>query len=308
MFHKKIPARQLSAWLFAAITPVLIKLSAGTSWLVLGITAIVCSLAAWCVWKWGSQIRNRWVSLLQCVFIIILIGNLVSESAGSWPGDNYPAVPLILLALAAWSAQKGPSAAARVGTVLFWFVIIMYLVVFGAGVKDIQPKWLTPQWAGPDWNSVVLLLTPAVAAVLLKQDEKWGPRLLLPAAFLLGAAIIVAGVLSPDVAEKTENTFYEMSRSLNLLGVAKRFEAVISAGMTVGWFALLTLYLTICGRFLENAKKDMEKSGVWIGAVGAAAWMLFGMHISGEILAIIAAVFWVGIPILTQGIGAIKKS
>lgn len=308
MFREKIPSRQLSAWLFAGLTPVLIQLLSGSSWAWIGIAGLISVLINCFVWRTEWE-PKRWQSALILLYIIIVLGQLVSRAAGSWPvGNSYPAVPLILLALAAWSAQKGPSAAARVGAVLFWFVLIMYLVAFGAGIKDIELKWLKPDWQIPDAMGLLLLLTPAGAVCLLRSDEKWGARLILPAILTLCAALITVGVLSPAVAAKLENPFYEMSRSIHLAGVARRFEALISAGMTVGWFALVNLFLTICGTLFGQILEGWGRTGVWICAIAAATWMLCGLHISECILLIVGAVFWVAMPILTQGLGKIKKS
>lgn len=308
MFRERIQARQLSAWLFTGLTPVMIQILGGSAWLWIGIAGIIGGVAVFFVWRSGWE-PKRWQCPLLIFYIIIVLGQLVSDAAGSWPvGNSYPAVPLILLGLAAWSAQKGPSAAARVGAVLFWFVLIMYLVVFGAGVKDVRFEWLKPQWEMPDELGLLLFLIPAAAACLLRPGNVWGPRLILPTVFTLCAVLITVGVLSPAVAEKVDSAFYEMSRSINLAGVARRFEALISAGMTVGWFALLSLFLTACGALFQRFLEGWGKVGVWIGALSSAAWMLCGLHISEWFLLIAAAVFWVAMPILTQGLEKIKKS
>lgn len=218
------------------------------------------------------------------------------------------AVPLILLALAAWSSQKGLSASARVGCVLFWAVLAIYIIVIAAGAKEAQMQWLRPADTELDWDLIVLSLTPAAASILLKKERRWGPRLLLPGVFILCASAITAGVLSPMVANELENPFYEMSRSLNVFGVAKRFEAVVSAGMTVGWFGLLSLYLSICGKYFEGIRHGWGRIGVFVGALFSALWLLCNLHIPKGILVILVAVFWVAAPLLTQGIERIKKS
>lgn len=308
MFREKIPSRQLSAWLFTGLTPVMIQLLGGSSWFWIGAAGIIGGTATFCVWRSGWE-PKRWQCPLLIFYIIIVLGQLVSNAAGSWPvGNSYPAVPLIVLALSAWSAQKGPSAAARVGAVLFWFVLIMYLVVFGAGAKDVRFEWLKPHWEIPNAMGLLLFLIPAAAACILCPGEKWGSRLTLPAVFTLCAALITTGVLSPVVAGKVDSAFYEMSRSINLSGIARRFEALISAAMTVGWFALLSLFLAICATLFQRFLEGWGRTGVWICALSSAVWMLCGLHISEWILLITGAVFWVAMPILTQGLEKIKKS
>lgn len=308
MFRERIPARQLSAWLFAGMTPVLIHLLCGGSWLWIGIAGAVSVALTLLVWSSGRE-PAKWQCPFLFIYIVLLLGQLLFRTAESWPvGDNDPWVSLILLAIAAWSAQKGPSAAARVGAVLFWAVLILYLTVFGAGAKDVELSWLRPEWQMPDELGLVLYLVPTASVCLLDGETKRGARILLPAVFTLAAALITVGVMSPGIAAETPNAFYEMTRSINLLGVARRFEALISAGMTVGWFALMSLLLTICGVLAQKIFPGRGRAAVWLAAGTAAAIKLCGMHISAFVLLIVGTVFWVAIPVLTQGLGKRKKS
>lgn len=304
MFREKIPGKQLSGWVFAALVPALIQLGAGGSWAVVGGAVLICGVAVWLVWRFGSH-RWRWTCVPQFLLLAVVMGELLADAASSWPGDNYPAVPLILLALGAWSAGKGASAAARVGCVLFWFVLLVYLAVFGAGVGSVQVDQLQPWWGSVRAEVVLLLLVPAAATLLLREGEGWNRRSVLPGAFLVAASVLVSGVMSPALAEEG---FYEMSRGLELLGTVSRFEPVISAGMTLGWFSLVTLLLSMCGCLAERIRKSWGRWGVYIGAAGGAAWMLCDLHISMVLLIVLVSIFWVLMPLLEQGIGREKKS
>lgn len=308
MFREKIPSRQLSAWLSAALIPVLIQTMAGMPWVWLALVCIISGAAVWAVWRWGARTYPNWLSAAQMIFLAILLGKLMEEVGRSWPTGHQTAVPLIVLAVAVWSALKGPSAAARVGCVLFWFIIVVYLVVFGAGVKDVDADWLKPRSGSVAWIGVVLTFLPGAASVLLQPGQRWGVRLLLPVVFALAGSLITVGVLSPEVAEASNDPFYELGRSLNLLGIAKRFEAVISAAITVGWFALMTLLLSLCGTLFEQIKMGGGRIGVWFGAILSAALMLCGLHIPMVLIVGLAAVFWVILPLLTQGMDFQKKS
>lgn len=299
MYSEKIPARQLTAWLFTALTPVLIQYTSG-SWIRVLAVGFLCSIAVWLTWRFGRGGN----SVLSGIVLVIVLGSLMEDAAECWRGDNYPAVPLILLALAAWSAWKGPTAAARTACVLFWAVLFIYIIVFASGIQGVELERLKPQWEGADWQTPILLLIPAASIPLLNKEGRWGPRLLLPLLFAVGAAAITVGVLSLELARELKMPFYEMSRSLDLFGVAKRFEAVISAAMTVGWFSLMSLILTLAA----NAAKRWAKPAI-LGAAGIpAGWMLCDLHISGGFLLLLVTIFWVVFPILAQGIEKIKKS
>lgn len=308
MYTNKLPHRQLTAWLVAAIVPAAIQLTAGTSWLSVFLAALMGLLCILLRWSFGSQPKSKILILAQWGLITAVLAAFSGYSVQSWPEGSHKAVALILLSLAMWSAWKGPSAAARVGCVLFWFVLFLYLILLGAGLKEIQLKWLLPPKGDVSALSCVLFLTPAVASIHLNKGEAKVPRLLLIVGLTTAAAMITAGVLSPQVAMQKDNPFYEMTRSLNLLGQARRFEAVLSAAMTAGWFALLSLYLTTCATLSETFRPGWGKYGALAAALLAAVATLCDLPIPEFLLLILTAVFWVLLPLFTQIMGSIKKS
>lgn len=308
MYNLDLPRRQLTAWLAAAIIPTAIQLTSGASWLSVLLTCVLSLLCVWLRWAFGAESTGKLGIILQWALLTAVLGTACQASTQSWPRGAHPAVGIILLLLSLWSVWKGTSASARVGCVLFWFVLLLYLVLLGAGVKDIRIEWLTPTKGDVNAFGCVLLLTPAAAAVHLNKKDGLKPRMLLIGVFCTVAAVVTAAVLSPEVAAGKDNAFYEMTRSLNLLGQARRFEAVLSAGMTAGWFALLSLYLSLCAHLSEKMHAGFGKWGSAIAAFLAGTILLCDLHIPGAILLISSAVFWVLLPLLTQVLGGEKKS
>lgn len=308
MYNLNLPHRQLTAWLAAAIIPTAIQLTAGSSWLSVLLACVLSLLCVWLRWSFGAASTGKLGIILQWILLTAVLGTACQASTQSWPRGAHPAVGIFLLILALWSVWKGTSASARVGCVLFWFVLLLYLVLLGAGVKDIRMKWLRPTKGDVDAFGCVLLLTPAAAAIHLNKKEGIKPRLLLIVAFCTVASVVAAGVLSPWVSAGKENAFYEMTRSLNLFGQARRFEAVLSAGMTAGWFSVLSLYLSLCAHLAEKFHEGCGKWGSTIGALIAGTILLCDVHIPGAILLFFSAVFWVLLPLLTQVLGSEKKS
>jgi len=308
LYDHKIPHRQLTAWLSAALIPAAIQLTAGASWLSVLLVSALSLLCIWLRWTLGTEPQGKIMALLQLGLLALILGVAAQTSVRSWPRGGHPAVAIMLLGLAAWSAWKGTSAAARVGCVLFWFVLILYLVLLGAGIKDIRLPVLNPTKGDVNAFGCVLLLTPAGAAIHLNRKEGFKPRLLLIGGFCTVAAAVTVGVLSPQGAIGKQNAFYEMTRSLNLLGQARRFEAVLSAGMTVGWFCVFSLYLTLCVRLAEKLVPGKERWGIIGASASALAILLCDLHIPGIFLLVLCAIFWVLMPILTQWIDLIKKS
>ena len=308
MNDHKIPHRQLTAWLAAALIPTVIQITGGTSWLSVLLICAATLPCVWLRWRFGAEPTGKVNAVVQIALLTVVLTTACRASAQSWPSGAPPFIGITLLSLAAWSVSKGISATARVSCVLFWFVLVLYLILLGAGMKDVKPQWLSPGKGDVEAFGCVLLLTPAVAGIHLNKKENLKPRLLLISAFGILAAAITAGVLSPEVAARKENAFYEMSRSLNLLGQARRFEAVLSAGMTAGWFALLSLYLSVCADLSEKLHCGWGKWGSFGAAAVTAGGVLCEVHIPGLLLLVLCAVFWVLIPLLTQGIVIKKKS
>ena len=308
MYNHKLPHSQLTAWLAAALIPTVIQLTSGASWLSVLLACVLSLLCIWIRWAFGTELKGKLLIILQWTLLTAVLATTCQASTQSWPRGSHPAVGMILLVLALWSVWKGTSASARVGCVLFWFVLLLYLVLFGAGVKDVRLEWLVPSKGDVDAFGCILLLTPAAAAIHLDKKESPKPRMLLIGAFCTLAAVVTAGVLSPRVAAGKDNAFYEMTRSLNLLGQARRFEAVLSAGMTAGWFSLLCLYLTLCAYLAEKLRPGIGKLGSTAAALAAGIVLLCDLHIPGGILLILSAVFWVLLPLLAQGLVRKKKS
>lgn len=308
MYNEKIPTKQLTTWLCGAILPVWIQLAAGESWLTVVVTALLTGAAVWLVWRWG-RFENKILLGLSILFQVLLLGTLMPYAARIWPGGNqYPAVPLGILALSVWSAWKGPRAAAAVGCVLFWAVLVGNLLILGAGVGVMELQWLRPVWTTPNPMIILLGLLPSAAGIWKLKCSRWSARLILPSVVTVFACVATVGVLSMRLAGETGNSFLELSQSVSLFGIARHFEAVGSAIMTAGWFLIVTLLLCLCACHAEKLGISKARPVIPACALVSALWMLCEMHISQEILLVFGAVCWVFAPLLPQGIELEKKS
>lgn len=290
MYRETVPSRQLSAWIGAALCPTAVQLAATTGWRWTLICGVLCWAAIGLVWKWGSY--GRWVSIGAYILLVIFTGQIIKESATVWTGNSYPWIPLVLLALALWAALKGGSAAARVGCVLFWAVLIMYPVVFGAAIRDVD--WQRSIKDGEiNWQIPVLLLLPALGKVLLRKEQPYPFRMIIPICLAVIGTLLTVGMGCESL--------YEMIRSIDLFGAVKHFEAVVCAGATLGWFSVLSYCLSVCGGL------GAGRPSVITAALVISAWMLCDVHIQYNILLILGAIFWVFLPLLTQVIDGEKN-
>ena len=213
MFSEKIPPLRLCLWIIVALGGPLAQLAGITSWLTTAAMALVCGLLCAAVMNL-PQTENRisrWICGLQLLWLAVFAGQLSAESASSWDeGSTYPAVPLILLLLAAFAAKGGGEKASRAIAAVVWLVALMFAVVLGAGTAMIRGGNLIPEWQEPSWNIAGLLLVPA-ASLLLPQESgkknRWIP--IAVGSFAIIANLWVIGCMSPQVAAQEKGAFLE---------------------------------------------------------------------------------------------------
>ncbi len=310
MNSNEISRRQLAAWVFAAAAAPLAQLLGGRGWPEALLTGAVCGVLCAAVLLLPQDWRQkRWLCAVQALWAVAALAGAATMSARAWPdAGNGIAVPLVLLALGLWSVWDGAAAAGRAAATVFWLLALLLAAVFVAGGKDIRPENLQLQWQEPDGGIVFALMLPAVGACLPGKRHAgaaWVPA--VTGLFGVAVATLCAGVLSPQLAIQLENPFYEMSRSLNLLGVAQRFEALVSAAMTLGWFCLISLLLSAVYHLAGQVHPGWERPAVAVAAIAAIGLILGGVAVPGIWLGMLAAVCWGLLPLFTQGIVQIKK-
>lgn len=293
MYNESISHKRLWAWLAVAISAPLAHYSGG-SWLALLILGVICwGVAALLPDDFDLIWKSRVLCILQLVWFVLLLSQLMPMSAAYWPGEKSEiVVPAVLLALGAYSCNKRAS---RVAGVLFWVSLIMFVPIAVAGAKDVQLRWLIPQsMEASAWILPVLLL-PCGAKLLAEDGEGqgWYPMIVL---FGVGLWALTAGVLSPIVAAQEQNPFREVSRSL-AIGAASRFESLISVTVTTGWFCLGSLLIR-CASVCCEALGIQGKIAPWLVAAAGMLLQLSGLKISGETGAALTAFLWIFLPLL----------
>lgn len=308
MFRDEIPARRLTAWLFAAVLPCAIQVTAGTSWLTVLLSASACLLCVWLRWCWGRTPDSKVYWLAMLGLLSLVLASAIQAASECWQGGGNGAVALILLALALWSSQKGASAACRAGAVLMWFFIILYTLLFWESAAMVELEWLTPSLSGISELGSIILLTPAAAAIYLgRRQGGFQSRLAWIGIACVIAAIVTTGVLSPAVANVQENAFYEMTRSLVSQGKARRYEAILSAGVAMGWYSLMSLYLSVCADAAKHLNPAWGRKGAMLAITIALGVIWLGFEMPEGILLLIAGVLWVFTPVLSA-INDIRKN
>lgn len=301
MFNREIEGHSLWAWTAAALTAPMLQFLGGVPWH----WSLLAGLGAGALWllveRFGGECRWKLAAVVQVLFLTVCAGTASAWAGACWLGMEHPwTISVVLLVLAACASESGCRAGTRCGAVLFWFLAGMLLMLCVFAVPDVKPMWLAPK-AGGRWLPALVLLTPAVGVLLPRKRGKapwlWALGLALAGA---GVSLLTAGALSPEVAANTQGAFFEMARGISILGVAERFEAVVAAAMTLGWFCLMSLFFTAAGRMAEAVSPGWGRPGVWLSALGAMAVLPWGRSIPAWPLAAGAILLWCILPLICR--------
>ena len=190
------------------------------------------------------------------------------ESSFSFPETaGNPLAAGLILCLGAAAARGGPAAAGRCAAVLLWITGLLYGIVLLFSLPQLRPEWLRPAGGPRDALAVWAGLLPPGAALLLRGQLGEDQR--LPAWPLWGAgagaaamSLVTGGILSPVLARDPE-AFRTLARGVSVLGVIRRFEALVNGAMLMSGFCLCSLLLAAAletGTALKNSlKKSLKK-------------------------------------------------
>ncbi len=308
MTHKKVQARALWAWAVAGFTAPAAQVLGSVSWpLVLGIGLL--SGALWIVVSKATAEGWHGPKFIYGVEYIILVLALMlwaSLSGKCWATNKaVRTIPLVLLVLSACAAEGGAQAGSRCGKTLFWVLAAMFVLLGAFSLPDVQIRWLRPGDNLDVSSALWVFLLPMVSLLLPRENSaRLWPWAAVTAVTGFAIAILSSGVLSPQISAGTDGAFFAMVRGISILGVAERFEAVVAAAMTLGWFCCLSLLLAAAGHMAEQIHKGWERRGIWVGAFLAGAGQWLGDIPMVQIAPYAALFAWVVVPLLGCG----KKS
>lgn len=296
MPSNKYSALPIDVWLITAIAGPLLYYSKGNWTEVLAI-ALVLSLLTWCAVRFGRHWGGPVYAFIQVLWISILLSQLLDYSARCWPtGERtFPVVPLTLLFMAAISVFKGSRAVTSGMSIIFWISLFLIGIVTIAGLPNVNVQYLHPTEQEISAELMIVFLIPG--AVGFFEQKKCGNRyFVLITLIAVAISMWICGSLSAEVAKQHSWPFYEAAKSVQLFNVAKRFESLVSVGVTLCNYALYSLLLcsveSIGGRF--NRRKEAI-----ICAVGlSASIMLLGWSINPAISVFICLILWVILPFL----------
>lgn len=193
------------------------------------------------------------------------------ESAYAFPetAGSRLAAGLVLI-LSAAAARKGAAAAGRCAGILLWITGGLYGTVLVFSLSEIRAEWLAPTGGPLDALKVWGALLLPGAALGLRGALEPGARLprwpwWAAAGLAVLASAVTGGILSPALARDPE-AFRTLARGVSVLGVIRRFEALVNGAMLMSGFALCTLYIVVFLRFFaiyrgpKKSEKKFEKT------------------------------------------------
>ena len=243
---------------------------------------------------------------LALLWNLLLLGATAAQLCDAFPdGKDTPLVGLLLLLLAAYGAKHGRSP--RVAAILFFFLLGLYGLLFGFSLTELRINYLAPQGQISP-VPLVAALAPMCLIYLHRGGGK-GNILWCIGGILLAflAALMTAGILSPAVAREKEFALYEAAKGVSIFGVIGRLEPLVSAAVSLGGFALLSLICAANGALL-NALLPQKKihlffvnffpgaAGIWLAGLLPGGWIALG-----------TTIFWGFFPVGTLLLGVRKK-
>lgn len=246
---------------------------------------------------------------LTALWLVCLAGYLSTRSTLSFPQTAAkPLTGLLLLALASWAAKIGIRAVVRCSVILLLLLTVLYGIVLLFSAPQVRLPNLAP--FGDPTQALLFFPVLTVPTLLLyyrpiRDGTRPAPWLIAGAVLALAASVITAGCLSPQLAQE-ETGFYDLSRSVSLFGTVQRFESLISSASLVGFFCAISFLLCTAREILSSLLPQLSGKSLFLFPF-AAAGALLSSGISPVVFAVGAATFCAVFPLVTQGIGGIKK-
>lgn len=231
--------------------------------------AVLAVMWLWFIFYCGFILRSGGERLLSAVY----------ESGEVW------LFMAVTLAVALWIALKSITAAGRMGEVLMLVIFPVLAVIILFALPDVKLRDLWPVTVH-DVPRGALSALPAVnicagifyfrflgGHTAISEDERRtsikGTLLLLASS--LAVIVVTVGALSPALTTKVQNPFFIMIRSISVLGIIERIEAVVVALWVLTDIVYVSSLLRIGGEAF-SCFTGLKKTGAVTVIMGAGAF------------------------------------
>ena len=251
--------------------------------------------------------KNPWVrklifgivmlhSLLTAGFCAYVFANLMQYSLVK--ETSYFIILLWIVVFAAYAVSGGIESRARVYEVLFWFILLPFVGMMLASVRDFEWEYVEPVlrpeginlWKGT--YLVFLLLTPLFYALFLigEKEKNYGRNsiktilisVFCSAGILLGSYILLLGNFGAESLARLRFPVVTLMSTIQFEGnFLKRMDALMLAVWFFTLYALLNLHLHYGVRMLAEFGKKSRKLKWWQVVFPAMIvfFVGYGMHV-----------------------------
>ena len=197
----------------------------------------------------------------------------------------------VIVVLSAYSVSGGIETRARIYEVLFWFVLIPYVAMMLASIKNFEPVYISKFFvveAENFWKGIYLVFlffTPLFFSLFLigEKEKSYGKNVIKTVAFsvliaggiLLGSYILLIGNFGEEALASMQYPVVTLMSTIQFKGnFLKRMDALMLAVWFFTLFALLNLHLHY-GRCMVREIFSKGKEKVW--QVLLTAVLVFGV-------------------------------
>ena len=270
--------KQHTLWLLAALAAPIAH-DSGSGWLMSAAAALAVLPLTMIPKSWEGLTRG--MAFAQILWLGLVAGLLLPGSAACWPSEQDRAVPLTLLTLAALTK---PNRTARVGAVLAFCMALLAIPLTVSGASGVELRWLGPELMPWPVGLTLVLLLPNLPSA--GEGTKGIPGTAL---LTIALSALVQGSISLKVASTTGSPIYETARTIGHL------EPVTAAALTLGWYALASLFLDSAARIAWEGDIRMEVACVLVWCT-AVVFVLFGLQPNAWFVTVLSLFWWVITP------------
>ena len=248
--NERLSSRQLGALALTAAGLPVFRLCCRVSWpwVLLGGLGAALTLSLLTRLAEGRRRAGAGIGSGLLLLPLLVLGALGAawESSFAFPETAGNLLAAAYLLGLSWTAARiGPAAAGRCAGILLWITGALYGAVLLFSLPQLRGEWLRPAGAVPEALAVWGALLPPGAALLLAgrlgEDQRLPHWPWWTAAGLAAAAsVVTGGILSPALAREPE-AFRTLARGVSVLGVIRRFEALVNGAQLMSGFCLCTL-------------------------------------------------------------------
>lgn len=250
-----------------------------------------------CTKPWVGKLIFCWIffhSIFTAGFCAYVFTNLMKYSLVQ--DASYFLILFLIVLAAAYAVSGGIESRARAYEVLFWFILVPYMAMMLATVRNVKLRYLAPvlQWDSTNLGKgiylVFLLLTPLFFSLFLigEKEKNYGRNIvktiffsiLLSGIILLGSYVLLLGNFGVDSLASLRFPIVTLMSTIQFEGnFLKRMDALMLAVWFFTLYALLNLHLHYAVRMTSEIFQYKKDKTQWKEVLVLSCIVLFVAYV-----------------------------